>query len=1185
MAGLQIYQNNPPADGQDGIEWFCEQEGGLWTHFASAYTAFCRVFGVASRFIDGFNSRNVVEENDGDDFFAVKYKNIYNWAEVYVPTNVDGSGVWVQMDVQYESFGEGGAPIAEGTFNIEVEVDSSINNTIYCNRDEYLKFKATLTSSDSSVDNRKILFVDTISQTLIGEATTDATGVATTYIQFDSSLMVGPHYIGALFQDAFNSTLTFLVDDVAIALYSVSPTDVDRAASNNFTIVTGNIYDPNHDTFDPIENATLNFVLLANGTETRVPGYPLSAFTPNSVVTDENGDFSIQIYVNNGSLVPNGYYQVRIDFNGTWAYDDGDLIFPLVNGSSNKQSLNVTGFIDKLVWFYIEGYENDDFNNPEVNRWDGLNLTATVINETTGLPIVGENVSFWDYTQGDLYIGNDFTDINGNASISYFGVTNSRMPGPNLLYALANPVVNYSYFIVNDSSQITIDVSGPNPMIINRTSPGILSFTINGNITGNIMGDRLRGALISLQMYKLGYDNTTYLDPNQGSVQVGADGSFSFNYEADDDTPQGNYTLLVRFNGRINHNWGPYPHDFNIPKLNKSMAAVNDLRILASDIFIFNFWINDTTSDNVENPIINSDEYYGLKVYLQGGADPLTGERVDFYDLTQNKSLGYAITDLSGYAKLDLQANWSMCAGPHLIRALYDGDNINDSYYIKNEQIYVNVNFGPNPNTVDKSGTSNRLFYIEGQVQDLWAIPVPYARLAIRMFGIGGVDETAYLLPQGPNQVDNYYYCNETGYFNASYYVHPSITAGFQKSELRVDFNGTFIYGQPYPYTFNLIGWSNFSDTDYAPNNNLTITDPDQISILMKANGSYLGSIFTDGNPPITVKEGDIVKLELNVTHSGIAPALFDQIIVRDVFANVNISTYTFPGGNGYVMLNISTAGNHSGLHKWELIFKDASFKVYDTTNSTYILINETVSMGASLGTPSITRSLDFWGISGIVSDGGQNLKAFEITLFLLDDSMQDVSYLLSIGGARTKVINPDGTYYYSGTISINAPHGLYYLVVNTTGGIQSTDAPLAISMVNAHTINSSSGNLAINVTAATDIKNEIYWSSADSPYPWLIDQWMAGYLLFVNGTLEYENGTAMVGVYVRVRVEHLNGTLISSGISTATDANGDFTITIDITSEFPDDRANSRIFIDFHPYNYGNNEGYVETDEQEVPI
>ncbi|TET57620.1 MAG: transglutaminase domain-containing protein, partial [Promethearchaeota archaeon] len=101
------YQSAP--EGQDSVDWFCEQGKGIWSDFASAFCVFTRAFGVASRFVDGYRTRafdlisqtfdveEIYDSQEGQNAILIKLKNLYNWAEIYVPTDIYGNGMWVQM--------------------------------------------------------------------------------------------------------------------------------------------------------------------------------------------------------------------------------------------------------------------------------------------------------------------------------------------------------------------------------------------------------------------------------------------------------------------------------------------------------------------------------------------------------------------------------------------------------------------------------------------------------------------------------------------------------------------------------------------------------------------------------------------------------------------------------------------------------------------------------------------------------------------------------------------------------------------------------------------------------------------------------------------------------------------------------------------------------------------------------
>ena len=104
---------------------------------------------------------------------------MYNWAEVYIPTDVSGAGQWAEMDILYESFGIGGNPMTEGNYWLNV----TCNNTIFY-RNQVANVTATLHSSSPTdpIDNKRIYFSDVISGNNYGYAYTDVNGSASKLI-------------------------------------------------------------------------------------------------------------------------------------------------------------------------------------------------------------------------------------------------------------------------------------------------------------------------------------------------------------------------------------------------------------------------------------------------------------------------------------------------------------------------------------------------------------------------------------------------------------------------------------------------------------------------------------------------------------------------------------------------------------------------------------------------------------------------------------------------------------------------------------------------------------------------------------------------------------------------------------------------------------------------------------------
>ncbi len=160
--GVDAMDSDPPEDGEDLIEWFCENEEGVWSDFASAYSAFARAFGIPSRYVDGYNTRNIQETKDGagEDVIVIREMNMYNWVELYIPTSTDGSGQWVQYDIcedvaqSYDSDDDGMPDDWELENGLDPSEDDSggdLDGDGVTNYDEYLAGTSP-TSSDTDGD-------------------------------------------------------------------------------------------------------------------------------------------------------------------------------------------------------------------------------------------------------------------------------------------------------------------------------------------------------------------------------------------------------------------------------------------------------------------------------------------------------------------------------------------------------------------------------------------------------------------------------------------------------------------------------------------------------------------------------------------------------------------------------------------------------------------------------------------------------------------------------------------------------------------------------------------------------------------------------------------------------------------------------------------------------------------------
>ncbi|NVM38345.1 MAG: hypothetical protein HWN81_22310, partial [Candidatus Lokiarchaeota archaeon] len=555
---------NPAPEGVDTVEWFCQTRIGVYSDFASAFCAFSRAFGVASRFVDGFNSIQIEEfyDNDeGQDTFVIKYENLYNWAEIYVPMDVSGTGQWIQFDIEPIT-------ILGGDYSITVDSDK----TTISSRPDTATITATISSLTDPVDGLTVTFTDVTTGQDLGQDITDINGEASILFDIDNLHVVGPHIIEAKYDDRnYNHTIIEILGDISVLLTTVNPGEINISDSQlDSTNIQGYVYDPING--ERVKDAEVNIILFHKGTNNE----EVNAFNPSSITTDENGDFNEFLDLN--PTVPAGQYEIRADFNGTWIlYGFPYPIFSISN-SSNRMELNITKSLDVL--FYIDGIPTDNPTSPLVSRTQTLTLTARMVSVVHG-PISNKSVYFYDYSRGDVLIGSNLSDINGYASVNYF-VGDYCVAGPNLLYARIGLQENYSYFVLNEVPTINI-ISGPTPRVINRTGEGATQFNIVGEIydsTNNSLP--ISYSEITLTLLKGGVNYSSYLAPSEGyPYQTDSAGNFDLTFGVASNTPPGNYTLRLDFNGTINLLSYPYPYHFNLPSLTTSTYFSNDLKIEA----------------------------------------------------------------------------------------------------------------------------------------------------------------------------------------------------------------------------------------------------------------------------------------------------------------------------------------------------------------------------------------------------------------------------------------------------------------------------------------------------------------------------------------------------------------------------------------------------------------------------
>ncbi|MFX1374975.1 MAG: transglutaminase domain-containing protein [Promethearchaeota archaeon] len=1129
---------NPAPDGTDVVEWFCETQQGIWSDFASAFCAFTRVFGVSSRFVDGFNSfmiEEVIDTIEGLPTFAIKYKNLYNWAEIYVPTDVSGVGEWVQMDI-FDSFGGGGNPIVGGNYNITVTADK-----YFVNRPDVINIIASMTSDvGDPIDNNRITFTDLTTGQQIGQDDTDSFGNASVLYNINDTHVVGPHIIEARY-DFFTAggNIITILGAIGVNLTGINPILVNRSDVLPDTVhIQGVLYDPVND--ERVTDASVNILLFQKGTSIQEFG----AFSPPSILTDSNGVFND--YLDLSLSVSAGQYEVRADFNGTWIFYGIPWNVPIINDSSSRMGLNITTAL--ITWFYIEGIASDNPNLPSVSRTQTINLTARVIEESFG-PVSNRRVYFYDYTRGDVEIG--FADSNpqGYASIDYF-IGDYSLVGPNLLYSMIGSQMNYSYYVLNEEPIINT-ISGPIPRIINRTGSGATQFNIVGNISDRVNTSRpLSFSEITLKLLKDGSDYSSYLAPLESyPYQTGLMGYFDLTFGVAPNTPPGNYTLRVDFNGTIDLMSYPYQNIFNLPYINTSSFYNFELQIDADSSLLF--WIDGFSSDDPNNPIVNRGDLLNLIAYIHQAGTPVTdGEWVYFYDVTQDNLFIGADQTSAGYAQVFYPTNWNTTSGPHLIYATWN-NRFNYSYFIFDAPLNVTLDPGPQPRAINRSGSVGTTFTIHGYLTDSSnGNIIKYGEIEVRLY-------------DGPSDVS--FYLNEprfvqlgtSGEIDLIYSVSASTPA--INYTLQVLCNGIFIYTNPnYPQSFNLGFLSNFT---YSVNASyqLEVRDPDDINIFFFIDGNPTLSFYSDGQPPERYTRGATINFSVFITR-GVIPQDYGTVSFIDIFTGTPLGNPSVV--NGYASILVDSTLWHAGLHRIRVQWSGSA-----AFNTTYVVINETVNVYSLIDDASILRFIDSFLVSGTVQEGGELLRGLEVNLVLLDGSYSDVSgYLI---GPQALVTNAVGAYQFDNSIDITCPQGQYYIRIDFNGTI---DAP-GIFMTD-YMIHNSSLLIPIDIIAGTSLSGNYETNVVK-------DDWYYGDDCYVYGYLTWDDGTPMAGMEINVTIRDGTGAILATQTWTTTPS-GFFNVTFTV-GDWPD---NTEVWVYFYPedpINFGVPDGYyILTIQQE---
>ncbi|MFX1315085.1 MAG: Ig-like domain-containing protein, partial [Promethearchaeota archaeon] len=433
--------------------------------------------------------------------------------------------------------------------------------------------------------------------------------------------------------------------------------------------------------------------------------------------------------------------------------------------------------------------------------------------------------------------------------------------------------------------------------------------------------------------------------------------------------------------------------------------------------------------------------------------------------------------------------------------------------------------------------------------------PITNALISVHLMD-GGTDVSL----QSVNLVSGSLLLDSSGEIDLIYSVDPSTTA--KNYTLEVRFSGRFDYrSTSYPIPFDLSFMANFTDS-VTCFFELQVVDPDDINIYFFVDGFPTQVYYDDFNPPEWYFRGDIINFSVYVT-VGLGPVLTGSVSFTDVWTGNPLGTSSISNGWASILADTSVPISwHAGLHQIRAQWSGSS-----TFNTTYVIINETVSIFANIDKNSIIRDSDSFIVDGTVQDG-QLLRGLIVEITLLDSTLSDVTTFYLIG-SLAETTNSGGYYPFLNLIDLSCLQGDYFIRIDFNGGINWAGISLSDYMVHTN-----SSLIPITVIAGTSISGN-YDTRVDK------QEWYYNDDLYVYGYLTWDNGTAMAFMEVNVTIRDGDGNILATAVGD-TNGSGFFNITFKVGAWPPDTEVWCYFFPE-DPDNFGPSGIYVQIIEQEL--
>jgi hypothetical protein len=243
------------------------------------------------------------------------------------------------------------------------------------------------------------------------------------------------------------------------------------------------------------------------------------------------------------------------------------------------------------------------------------------------------------------------------------------------------------------------------------------------------------------------------------------------------------------------------------------------------------------------------------------------------------------------------------------------------------------------------------------------------------------------------------------------------------------------------------------------------------------------------------------------------------------------------------------------------------NYHTFGAFNTTYIVINETVSVSITSERNVIQRNFHNFDVYGSLTQNSTNLYGLQYGIFLWNGT-SDVSGYLNLNGPQIRTIF-DGDYnYYDITISLNCPQGQYELLIYVTGSIYESGISLTNFMVPSMSL-----LVPINITAGVSI-------SGNYDTEVVKDDFYEGDTLYVYGYLNWDNGTSMASRQVEVTVKNSLGQVLATATG-FTNGIGFYNISLPVGS-WPSD---AEVWVSFYPEDNFSYPDYYFVEFNEIEV